>query len=184
MKQILVSLLLSAQLCVYATECDISSKPLRIYLCSRLTQKARDWNDEICKELYCDESLHLFRPQDVDLKDLRAYDMDYAAYHEDFKGICDSDLLLVLPPYGRDCAWEIGWFGGAQKVTIAYVEQAEEWLRDAMVMGGITAIVTSSQAAYEKLLENPLTVDKSHLIEGRKELATTIKQIYLQHSNN
>lgn len=181
MKQAVIALSLLSSLFLFSHEHQEQKKALRIYLCSRLTQNARAWNDLICEELYFDDEIDLFRPQDVDLSHLTAFEKDYAAYYADLEGIQHSDLLLVLPPYGRDCAWEIGWFCGAKKVTLAYIESVEEWLRDAMVMGGISAIITNNENSYQLLLENPLTSYKSYLIDSRQSLAQKIKELYHNH---
>lgn len=88
-----------------------------------------------------------------------------------------SDILLVLLPYGRDCAWEIGWFCGREKLSIAYVEAEGDWLHDAMVKGGLTAIVTSDPMLYNILMSDPATSAKSYLIPSKQDLGKIIKQI-------
>ncbi len=180
MKQLLMLLLL---LCspVYSHE---TKESLHIYLCSRLTQQALEWNNIITKELNNDQTLQLFRPQDIDLSNFPKSTRDLAIYEADFAGIDQADLLLVLPPYGRDCAWEIGWFCGAGKVTIAYVETASEWFNDAMVKGGLTAIITNNPTIYQTLLEDEAAADKVHLIASREFLAEAIKKIYYTKISN
>lgn len=151
---------------------------IRIYLCSRLTEEAKKWNNEVCQELkneFC-----IFKPQDVDLSCLPAVAKDQAAYQADFEGMQAADLLLVLPPYGRDCAWEIGWFCGQQKIALAYAEAKGDWMADAMVKGGLTAIITNNSLLYEALLEDPSTREKCYLITSKACLAETIKGIYQQ----
>src|ERR1700722_7594836 len=141
MKKIITILLFLSFSLLHTTEL-LCQERLRIYLCSRLTEAAMQWNDIISGEL--DAEFSLFRPQDLVLNGISADDMDCAIYQADFKGMNESDLLLVLPPYGRDCAWEIGWFCGKEKPAIAYAEIEGDWLRDAMVKGGLTAIITNN----------------------------------------
>lgn len=161
---------------LFATElpCEKEEK-LCIYLCSRLTEAAKQWNDIVSGELETEFSF--FRPQDIDLNGVSAEDMDDVIYCEDFKGMNQSDLLLVLPPYGRDCAWEIGWFCGKEKPAIAYVEAEGDWVRDAMVKGGLTAIITNNSALYAFLMNDSATSVKTYLISSRKDLGRLIKQI-------
>lgn len=154
-------------------------KTLRIYICSRLTPSQKKWNNEICKEL--DQAFILFRPQDVNLEHLNPIEVDSSAYREDFEGMQKSDLLLVFPPYGRDCAWEIGWFCGHEKPAIAYAESSGDWMRDAMVKGGLKGIITNNTALYKLLLEDPSTKDKCHLISSRENLPQAIEKIFFSH---
>lgn len=153
-------------------------QPLHIYLCSRLTEKAKQWNNAVTQNL--DNEFHIFRPQDIDVSDIPATALDSVIYAADLEGMVQSDLLLVLPPYGRDCAWEIGWFCGHNKPTIAYAELYEDWLRDAMVKGGLTAIVTSNETLFHLLLQDPAIKNKSYLISSQAHLADAIKNIYNQ----
>ncbi|MBA3958136.1 MAG: hypothetical protein H0X51_07075 [Parachlamydiaceae bacterium] len=149
-----------------------------IYLCSRLTEGARLWNNVITEEIK--DYFQIFRPQDINLKGVTDHQLDWVAYQADLKGMQGSDLLLVLPPYGRDCAWEIGWFCGQDRVAIAYAESKDDWLRDAMVKGGLTAIVTNNKLLYDNLMADPATANKSYLIPDRQDLGKIIRQIYEQ----
>lgn len=181
MKKI-ITILILLSFSIHNVELLSQEQKLRIYLCSRLTEEAKQWNDVISKEL--DGEFSLFRPQDVDLDDIPAKDLDNLAYQADIRGMNQSDLLLVLPPYGRDCAWEIGWFCGKEKPTIAYVEADGVWLRDAMVKGGLTAIITSDPILYNTLLNDPATTMKSYLIPSKQNLDTAIKKIYDYHKRH
>lgn len=177
MKKNFIILLMLSFSFLHATELSCQ-KRLSIYLCSRLTEAAKQWNDLICKEL--DTEFSLFRPQDIDLNGISTEDMDYAIYQADFKGMNHSDVLLVLPPYGRDCAWEIGWFCGKEKPAIAYVEAKGDWLNDAMVKGGLTAIITNDIMLHKLLLNDPATAIKAYLISSKRDLGKVIKQIWNQ----
>ncbi len=147
----------------------------QIYLCSRLTEPAKKWNDVISQGLA--NEFYIFRPQDIDLEGLSGGNLDVAIYNGDFEGMTNSDALLVLPPYGRDCAWEIGWFCGKERPAIAYVENEGDWLGDPMVKGGLTAIITNNSTVYEILSRDSSTKDKSYLIPSRKDLAQAIRGI-------
>jgi nucleoside 2-deoxyribosyltransferase len=184
MKKILVFILLFHSLCLPAEE------PISIYLCSRLTEEARNWNDVVTKELQ--DGFIMFRPQDIDLNNLvhkesilnnvAQKEFDLAVFKADLAGMQSSDMLLVLPPYGRDCAWEIGWFSGQEKPAIAYAENEGPWLGDAMVKGGLTAIVTNNPALYDTLMADTSTSDKSYLIQSKACLGEAIRSVYVEHT--
>jgi nucleoside 2-deoxyribosyltransferase len=180
MRAMLLIFLLSHQLFLYSHEYEKPKKSIQVYLCSRLTQSAREWNDVILREFNEDADFSIFRPQDLDVKNLKGFELDYVAYNGDLNGIIHSDLLLVLPPYGRDCAWEIGWFCGANKLTIAYSESEGDWVHDSMVLGGLNAIITNNATLYETFLDNPLTSQKCYFIHSKSDLASCIKKIYKQ----
>ena len=175
-KTLAILSLLSAS--IHTVELSCQEEKLGIYLCSRLTDAAKQWNDTISGEL--DGEFSLFRPQDLSLDNISADDIDRVVYQADFIGMNQSDVLLVLPPYGRDCAWEIGWFCGKEKPAIAYAELGGDWLHDAMVKGGLTAIITNDPVLHNLLLNDPETAAKSHLIPSKHELGRTIKQICTQ----
>lgn len=172
MKQCLIVLYFMG--CALANAQEVIS----VYLCSRLTEEALQWNQVICEEL--DERFRLFRPQDLDLSAATETTFDQMVYLGDMAGMETSDILLVLPPYGRDCAWEIGWFCGQQRPAIAYIEKEGDFLRDAMVKGGLTAIITSDPVLYEHLMQDASTSKKSYLISSRKELGDCIKEYLLK----
>lgn len=170
MKKSIIFFLLLIGSCLTATE-----KP-QIYLCSRLTKEAKEWNNVVTEHLK--ENFFLFRPQDVNLDHLSGSALDLAAYEEDFKGISGSDLLLVLPEYGRDCAWEIGWFCGNGKPAFAYVEKSGDWMRDAMVKGGLKAVITNSLDLYIHCMMLDVSLkNKIHYIPYREALGEKLIEL-------
>lgn len=173
MKKILIFLCLFNV--YFYSVCDASENALQIYLCARLSESAKEWNNKVTNAL--NSEFTFFRPQDVDLTKTPSNEIDWKAYEADIEGMKQSDILLVLPPYGRDCAWEIGWFCGKERPALAYVENHHEWLRDAMVKGGLTAIITNDIEVYNALLKDPATSSKSYFISSKDDLAKKIKQI-------
>ena len=162
------------------THLSFAQDRIPLYISSRLTPEAQAWNDLICPEL--NKEFSLFRPQDIDLRQISKADIDVDAYKKDFEGMKQAKFLLVLPSpsYGRDCAWEIGWFCGQGKATIAYVEVPGDWTKDAMVKGGLTAIITNSQELYETLQTDSSLKNKLWLIPDRSCLARQIQTILQQ----
>lgn len=152
-----------------------AEEPIKVYLCARLSKAAKEWNNEVSKEL---PSFELFRPQDFDVDLLPEIEKDWAAYQFDIQGMQNADMLLALTPYGRDCAWEIGWFEGKNKPSIIYSEVDGDWIRDAMVKGGASAIITNNQSVFEKLTLDPATSSKCYFITSKSELGEAIKKIY------
>ncbi len=64
---------------------------------------------------------------------------------------------------------------------MAYAEAQGDWIRDAMVKGGLTAIITNNPYLYEALLNDPSVLEKSYFIDSREALGKTIKIIYDQN---
>lgn len=175
MKQTVITILLFFISSLCADESLNKNEKKCIYLCSRLTTEAKNWNDIVTENLTTD--FDLFRPQDIKPSNIPNSYKDLAAYEDSMKGMLQSEILLLLPDYGRDCAWEIGWFCGQGKSAIAYVEKEGDWMRDAMVKGGLTAIITSNPDLYEVLISNASTDSKTYFISSLQSLGGIIKVI-------
>lgn len=156
--------------------CFAASDP-SIYLCSRLNKEAQEWNNVVTKEL---DGFDIFRPQDLVVPYPPRQSDDHMIFLYDLEGMKKSDILLVLPPYGRDCSWEIGWFCGQNRLTIAYAEKEGDWIRDAMVKGGLSAVITNNASFYEALQQDEATHNKCHLIHSKEALGEAIRKIWAE----
>jgi nucleoside 2-deoxyribosyltransferase len=157
---------------------EVKKGQIKIYLCSRLTKEARQFNDQLMK--YLDDRIVVFRPQDVDWSSYPDELLDEVYYRKDISAMENADLLFMIIPYGRDCAWECGWAKGAKLLTIAYVESDLNWYRDAMVKGGLDYIITPSKEVWEVFSKSPTIIDKCFLISSKEELSDLICKLHNQ----
>ena len=96
------------------------------------------------------------------------------------KAMQESDIGLLLPLYGRDCAWEVGWYANSEKLLVVYTENNTERLRDWMVKGGIDQVITPTDWLFDVLKNDPILAEKSRLIESRSKLSDVLVEIYKQ----
>ena len=82
-------------------------------------------------------------------------------------------------PYGRDCAWEAGWFAGQKnKRQIIFVHRETEWLRDWMLKAGIDAVITDNKKLFAKLKKDPVLGSKKvFLIDKLEELRGVLVKV-------
>ncbi len=149
---------------------------LKVYLSARVSVDAQDWNEYVCS--------YLTSPIDVFIPHLRTPTCDdhrqipLAAYIADLCAMQDADVCLALPPYGRDCSWELGWFSNSEKPIILYVENDTEWMRDWMVKGGLDYLITTNQEIVSMAINDPILSSKSILqISNISELRNNILNI-------
>lgn len=150
-------------------------KPINVYLIARISPDAHSWNDAVCDSL--DDRFEVFKPQEhnpfnTDHRDLQqdVFDVDLAAMER-------SQIGLVLPPYGRDCAWEVGWYAHSEKPVVAYVETNTGWLRDWMVKGGLDQVFTPKHWMFDLLRKDNILADKGRLISDRSELSNALAEV-------
>lgn len=139
-----------------------------IYLSARISPNAHAWNNAVSDVLK--DCFDVFKPQDNNPCDVPHEQLQVHVYQLDLDAMEKSDLGLLVPPYGRDCAWEAGWYAGTKKPLMVYIEDEFEWLRDWMLKGGLTAVITANPAAHRLLCADAIVHDRCHLISTRAEL--------------
>lgn len=171
MKYIYIFLILSSNI-LFSSYDITDNKKIKVYLSARISKDAHEWNNTVASAL--DDRFIVFKPHEVDIKNVSKDELDKCIYLTDLKAIIDSDIGLLLPPYGRDCAWETGCYRGFNKPIFVYIENETNWLNDWMVKGGISAIITSNSHTYEILMNDPIAKDKSIYIPSINDLSSAI----------
>ncbi|MEE9525344.1 MAG: nucleoside 2-deoxyribosyltransferase domain-containing protein [Candidatus Woesearchaeota archaeon] len=157
-------------------------RKIKVYLSARISKDAHRWNNHVCDSLKSPISVFMpqrYNPWNVSHKEFpkEVYDMDLAAMKE-------SDICLLLPKYGRDCAWEIGWYGNSNKPIVVYVDNQVKWLRDWMIKGGVDYVITTNHKTWKILIDDPiLKFKKIVFIEETMLLNQAIIKIYNKHYN-
>lgn len=159
------------------------NKKIKVYLSARIAKDAHAWNDLICNSLKA--PISVFMPQNNNPWNMPHKKLPKWVYEMDLGAMKESHLCLLLPPYGRDCAWEVGWCSGSGKPIIAFLENQIEWLRDWMVKGGIGYVITNHKKTFQILTQDPiLKFKKIILINEISELNQEIMKIYNKHYKN
>lgn len=153
---------------------------IKVYLSARISKDAHEWNNAVCDAL--DDRIEVFKPHEHNPWNMDHRKLPKEVYEVDLEAMKWSNMGLLLTPYGRDCAWEVGWYNGAKKPIIIYAEQDDSWLRDWMVKGGVDLIVTANTELHDVLMNDSITCEKSVLISHRSELSEIFVKVCQSHS--
>jgi nucleoside 2-deoxyribosyltransferase len=157
----------------------VSDSPhYKVYLSATISNAA---NNQYLADFFSEEEFEFFLPQNITPAELSHTHFPTVVY----KGCVDemerSDMgLLLFDSYGRDCAWESGWYAARpDKVLIAFVESSSHFTRDWMIKGGIDGLVTTNPRLFEVARKDPI-LESKHLIfvESSAELPRAMKEIY------
>ncbi|MBN1156519.1 hypothetical protein JXA85_02820 [Candidatus Woesearchaeota archaeon] len=142
----------------------MKDKKIKVYLSARISKDARAWNNYVCGFLTAPFSV--FMPQTHNSVPKNHKDFQIEVAYMDIDAMQQSDMGLLLPPYGRDCAWEVGWYAGQKKPLVAFTHNELEWLRDWMLKSCLAAVITDNQNTYLKLKKDPILSKKRVILIG------------------
>lgn len=154
---------------------------LRIYISSPVSFYQREWNNAIAKILQ-DYGNKVLLPQDISPRSIAHKRFEKYVYDECINMIQESDLGLLLLPYGRDCAWEAGYYKGLNKPFFAFISElndiALERLRDWMVKGAISGVITDNSETFTVLKKDSILKNKGiYKIDNILDLPVFIESI-------
>jgi len=153
------------------------NKKIRIYLIARISEDAHAWNKRICDRLK--PPITVFLPQEHNPWNKRHDEFGINVYETDLQAMKKSHIGLLLPEFGKDSAFEVGWYTNTRKPVIVFVDTQKEWLSDWMVKGGVNIIVTKNPSTYSALKGDPILKHKKiKLIKRLDELNRIIKSVY------
>jgi len=156
---------------------------IKIYIIARISKDAHSWTDAVCNQL--DDSFEIFKPKDHNPWNKRHEKFGKNVFDVDLKAMKGSHIGLMLPEYGKDCAWEAGWYANSKKPVVVFSDTQTKWLRDWMVKGGVQYAVTDDSNTYKIFKKDPiLKHTKVIFIKEIQELGKTLKKIYKSHYGN
>lgn len=154
---------------------------IKMYLSARIAEEQHDWNNEICGHL-CDQ-FEIFKPQEHNPWNLDHRKFEKAVYEMDLQAMIESEIGILLTPYGRDCAWEVGWYAGSEKPIVLYTDTDLTWTRDWMVKGGIDAVFVHNEETFSILSKDKIVHDKVHRIPSKEHLGDAVAQFLSSYKN-
>lgn len=158
---------------------NLKRKIIKIYLIARISPTAHSWNERVCSHIV-NERIKVFIPHLHNPWNISHKKIPLAVVRADINQMRTAHFGLLLPPYGRDCAWEAGWFSHSSKVLIAFVHRETEWQQDWMLKGGLNYVITDNKPTYRRLRRDPvLNIRNVILLNHMKELANVIERIYV-----
>ena len=143
---------------------------IKIYLSASISNALN--NAFICSH-FEPEKFEIYLPQTITPKDLNHENFPLDAYQGCLDMMNKSDIgLLLLDSYGRDCAWEAGWYTANQhKKLVAFVESSSHFMRDWMIKGGIDIFITTNPRIHQYALKDPILKHKKvFFIENLNEI--------------
>ncbi|MFN8672419.1 MAG: hypothetical protein U0457_10135 [Candidatus Sericytochromatia bacterium] len=154
------------------------SKIIKIYLSASISNALN--NQYICDQF--DQNKFFFHlPQKITPKDLNHENFPLDVYQQCIDMMEDSDAgLLLLDSYGRDCAWEAGWYSCRKdKKLIAFVESSSHFMRDWMIKGGIDVFVTNNPRIHSYAINDPILKHKTNIfINDFSEITDKIYSLF------
>lgn len=127
---------------------------IKVYLCARISKDVHKWNRYVCDKLKA--PLTVFMPQNHNPWNISHKEFPKEVYEMDISAMKESDMVLLLPEYGRDCAWEVGWYSNSNKQIVVFVDNQIGWLRDWMIKGGVNYVITTNQKTWKILMNDPI----------------------------
>jgi hypothetical protein len=150
---------------------------VKVYLSARIAKDAHPWNNCVCNAL--DGRFEVFKPQDHNPCDVDHRHLPKSVYEMDLRAMQESDLGLLLSPYGRDCAWEVGWYSHSEKPIVLYIEEDTTWLRDWMIKGGVDLVAVCGDSLYERIKDDSIVANKICRLESRSQLSDLLSEVYV-----
>lgn len=156
----------------------MKNKKIKIYLIARISKDAHLWNNKVTS-VFDKTKFEIFKPQEHNPWNKKHESFSQKVVDIDIKAIKDSHLGLILPEFGKDCAWECGYYANSSKPTVIFVDDQLIWLRDWMIKGGINFMITNNQKTYKVLKQDHILKDKKIiLIKKLNNLNETLINIY------
>ena len=157
---------------------------LKLYLSASISNSP---NNLHIANLLPKDQFFMHLPQYIVPDQLNHTEFPLHVYQQCIEMMEDSQIgLVMLDAFGRDCAWECGWYSARpDKCLISYVQSSSLFLRDWMVKGGLDALITTNPRLYETAKSNPILSTKPlYLISQENELPDAIKQAYMNWQKN
>lgn len=157
-------------------------KRIKIYIIARISEEVHGWTDTVCSQL--DERFEVFAPKDHNPWNERHETFSKEVFDCDLDAIKSSDMGLMLPEYGNDCAWEAGYYSNSSKPAVIFVDTQMEWLRDWMVKGGVDYVITCNPSTYAILNSDAILKHKKIILISKiEEISDTLATIYESYPN-
>ena len=137
----------------------MSQDKIRIYLSASISNAAN--NQYICSK-FSPDKFTIDLPQTITPKELNHENFPVDVYNKCLVMMESSNIgLLLLDSYGRDCAWEAGWYSANKhKKLVAFVESSSHFMRDWMIKGGIDIFITTNPRIHQYALSDPILKHK------------------------
>jgi len=122
---------------------------MRVYLSASIVNAPV--NTQIAKMLR-QAGFIVFLPQSITPKLKPRAAFEASVYNRCVVEMNNSDIgLLVLDSYGRDSAWEAGWYSGLGKPMVGWVQNSFRFAQDWMVKASLRGFLTTNKAVFHAM---------------------------------
>lgn len=145
---------------------------VKLYLSARISLQYRAYNETIANAL--EKHFDVFLPHEH-----QGYEDDHTkigpeVFNIDVVAMRRSECCLLLPPYGRDCAFEIGDYHKAEKPVYIFTDGDLSWQCDLMIKGTVSQVFTTNESVYQKLVNDVVIGNRITLVRSLEELASAL----------
>jgi len=156
--------------------------PLKVYFAAKMSKdEYRQANVKTLEKYLNKPTFRVFMPQNITVPELTFSTVEKCGYEADRAAIGWSDILFLSSPYGKDCAWEVGYASGLNKFIIAYVTETVS-INDTMVINSVHLIITDQKNTYNQLLKDDRTAKKSFLMTSPDSFTSVCMPLYYVHN--
>ncbi len=156
--------------------------PLKVYFAAKMSKdEYRQTNLKTLEKFLNKPTFRVFMPQNISVPELTFSTVEKCGYEADRAAIGWSDILFLSSPYGKDCAWEVGYASGLNKFIIAYVTEPSA-INDTMVINSVHLIITDQKNLYNQLLKDDRTANKSFLMTSPDSFTNVCMPLYYVHN--
>lgn len=162
-------------------------KKINLYLIAKIWSHAHSWNEEVLSQLK--KPISVFAPHQHNPYNTVAQSFKHEVHDIDLEAICRSQGAILLPPYGNDCAYEVGIYkmlnialgqGRVLFPVVAVIQEDTGFLKDWMVKAGITHVITNNPKTFKSLKSDPMLGSNNRSIikiNGLDELHDRVVEI-------
>ena len=151
----------------------MKKEKIKIYLIARISKDAQPWNNKVVSSLKR-RHFEVFKPHEHNPWDKKHEKFSQKVVDVDVEAIKNSHFGLILPEFGRDCAWECGYYANSTKPAIIFVENQLGWLRDWMIKGNIDFVITNNKKTYNILKQDHILKHKKIILIKKLDDLTSI----------
>jgi len=132
---------------------------VNIYLSSPVSYYQRSVNKRIATSL-ANVGIEVFLPQDISPQKTSHKNFEVYVYEKCLDMIRQSDAVLLVYPYGRDCAWEVGYYEALGLPQFAYIPNYSKGslsrLRDWMIKGSLDVVFVTDHITHNFISRDPI----------------------------
>lgn len=161
----------------------MKNKKIKIYFSASIRNAV---NNQYISNFLLPDKFIVYLPQKITPSGTPDENFSETVFKECIKMMNSSDVgLAILDSFGLDSCWECGWYANSDKILIGFVESSSNFLRDWMLKGGLTGLITPNERLYNIALNDPILENKNlKLIKSLDEIGDSILTIYNNHLQN